>query len=89
MKDSRQNGPIYRPVQTFLVAENLRPGPVLLSFGTKFGLPSPVLMAVQGMKENALKLLRQKLQLKEKKETKALKTSASFAGKEKELEDFT
>ena len=43
---------------------------------------------VQGMEEKALKLLRQQLQLKEKKETKALKTGASFAGKEKELKDF-
>ena len=43
---------------------------------------------VDGMEEYALKLLRQQLQLKEKKETKAPKTGASFAGKEKELKDF-
>ena len=44
--------------------------------------------SVREVEEKALNLLRQQLQLKEKKETKAPKTSASFAGKEKELEDF-
>ena len=40
------------------------------------------------MEEEALKLLRKKLQLKEKKETKGPKTGASFAGKVEELKDF-
>ena len=43
---------------------------------------------VHGVEEEALKLLRKKLQLKEKKETKGPKTGASFAGKVEELKDF-
>ena len=43
---------------------------------------------VHGVEEEALKLLRKKLQLKEKKVTKGPKSGASFAGKVEELKDF-